>query len=69
MLIRVEYFRDLLEDCYAATRAANVPTQDEARIIAAMIASDSYNGLRKAYLAVEANKRNANTLHVSGGQL
>lgn len=52
-LARTDYFRDLLEDCYAATAAADVPPEQEGAVIAAMILSDSYNGLRKAMLQVE----------------
>lgn len=52
-LSRSEYFRDLLVDCYAATAAAEVPLEHEAAVVAAMVLSDSYNGLRKAMLQVQ----------------
>ena len=52
-LSRSEYFRDLLVDCYAATAAAEVPLEHAAAVVAAMVLSDSYNGLRKALLQVE----------------
>jgi hypothetical protein len=50
MLSRVEYFRDLIEDCQTALRQAGVDERDEATVIAALVQSDSYNGLRKALL-------------------
>lgn len=53
-LSRTDYFVDLLEDCYNAVRQLKVPAQDEAVIVAAMIQSDSLNGLRKALLSVTA---------------
>jgi hypothetical protein len=53
-LSRSEYLRDLLEDCYAATAAAEIPHEHEGHVVAAMILSDSYNGLRKALLQVQA---------------
>lgn len=47
-LSRTEYFKDLLEDCHLA--ALNYPPEDRAIIMAALILSDSVNGLRKALL-------------------
>ena len=45
---RAEYFKDLLEDCHLA--AINYPREDRGVIMAALILSDSVNGLRKALL-------------------
>lgn len=66
-LARTEYFQDLLEDCYAAASAAGVPADQEGSIIAAMILSDSYNGLRKAMLQVESVRQMPRFL-VKGGE-
>lgn len=54
MLSRTEYFKDLLADCLEATRELRLDPADEAVIIAALIKSDSDNGLRKALLQVQA---------------
>jgi len=50
MLSRTEYFKDLLADCLEATRELRLDPADEAIIVAALIKSDSDNGLRKALL-------------------
>lgn len=47
---RAEYFQDLLKDCFDAVERANIPEDDEAVVVAALIFSDSLNGLRKALL-------------------
>ena len=54
MLSRTEYFKDLLTDCLEATRELRLDPADEAVIVAALIKSDSDNGLRKALLQVQA---------------
>jgi hypothetical protein len=54
MLSRTEYFKDLLADCLEATRNFELDPADEAAIVAALIKSDSDNGLRKALLQVQA---------------
>lgn len=45
---RAEYFKDLLEDCHLA--AIEYPKEDRAVIMAALIISDSLNGIRKTLL-------------------
>lgn len=45
---RAEYFKDLLEDCHLA--AINYPREDRGVIMAALILSDSLNGIRKTLL-------------------
>ena len=54
MQSRVEYFVDLLEDCVEAVAQANLAPEDTSQAIAALILSDSYNGLRKAILQASA---------------
>lgn len=44
------YFQDLLEDCINAVFEAEIPPDQQGVVIAALIQSDSYNGLRKALL-------------------
>lgn len=57
MSSRKEYFDDLLQLCKDAARDANIPPEDEAIIIAAMVLSDSLNGLRKALLQAVPDRR------------
>lgn len=45
---RAEYFKDLIEDCEIAVQ--NYPPDYRPLLIAALILSDSLNGLRKALL-------------------
>ena len=45
---RADYFRDLLADCHLA--AINYPREDRGVIMAALILSDSLNGIRKTLL-------------------
>lgn len=47
---RQAYFSDLLNDCIDAVNAAGIPTEKQAVVIAALIQSDSLNGLRKVLL-------------------
>lgn len=48
-ITRKDYFEDLLSDCLDATEAAGIEAPDEvSRVVAALILSDSLNGLRKA---------------------
>jgi hypothetical protein len=54
MLSRTEYFRDLLEDCVIAARQAEIDNEDMGAVIAALVLSDSYNGLRKALLQIDS---------------
>lgn len=49
---RAEYFKDLLEDCHIA--AIDYPKEDRAIIMAALIVSDSLNGIRKTLLQQRA---------------
>ena len=54
MLSRTEYFKDLLSDCETAAKQVGVNDKDLCAGIAALGLSDSYNGLRKALLQVDA---------------
>jgi len=54
---RFAYFDDLLQDCIAAVNRIEVPEEHQGAVVAALIQSDSINGLRKALLQVEANRR------------
>lgn len=47
---RMDYLKDLLQDCQAVVKEAGVEEKDAATVVAALIFSDSINGLRKAYL-------------------
>ena len=47
---RSEYFKDLIADCIQAVDEIGVSEEHRGTIIAALIQSDSYNGLRKATL-------------------
>jgi hypothetical protein len=50
MSTRQFYFQDLLEDCMNAVLNMEIPEDQQGVVIAALIHSDSYNGLRKAAL-------------------
>ena len=50
MSARQAYYEDLLEDCMNAVIETGVPEDQQGVVIAALIQSDSYNGLRKAIL-------------------
>jgi hypothetical protein len=50
MSARQAYYEDLLEDCMNAVLETGVPEDQQGVVIAALIQSDSYNGLRKALL-------------------
>ncbi len=52
-MARQEYFVGLLDDCLKAAREAGVQEDDEGRVVAALVLSDSLNGLRKALLQVD----------------
>jgi|TARA_R110000868_G_scaffold67494_2_gene200272 hypothetical protein len=47
---RSEYFKDLIADCIQAVDEIGVTEEYRGTIIAALIQSDSYNGMRKAML-------------------
>lgn len=47
-LSRAEYFKDLLEDCEIAVQ--DYPENSKPLLIAALILSDSLNGIRKTLL-------------------
>lgn len=47
---RAEYFKDLLVDCVEAVDEIGITEDQQGVVIAALIQSDSYNGLRKAML-------------------
>lgn len=49
MNARREYLEDLLQDCYEAVEG-KVPEEQKPVVVAALILSDSLNGLRKAML-------------------
>jgi hypothetical protein len=50
MFTRVEYYKDLLADCIDAVDQMEISEEHQGAIIAALIQSDSYNGMRKAVL-------------------
>ena len=54
---RSEYFKDLIADCIHAVDQMEINEEHQGVVIAALIQSDSYNGLRKAMLQAEANRR------------
>jgi len=47
---RSEYFKDLIADCIHAVDQMEINEDHQGVVIAALIQSDSYNGLRKAML-------------------
>lgn len=49
--LRREYFKDLLGDAIAVCDELEVDPEDQGAVIAALIQSDSLNGLRKAMLS------------------
>ena len=53
---RAEYFKDLLVDCIDAVNELDIDEEHQGAIIAALIQSDSYNGLRKAVLQAMAQR-------------
>lgn len=57
MSSRQEYFDDLLNDCIQAVQRAGFDPTEAAMVIAALILSDSLNGLRKAMLQVPHERR------------
>lgn len=48
--MRREYFKDVLEDALAVCEEIGIEPEDQGAVIAALIQSDSLNGLRKALL-------------------
>ena len=48
--MRQEYFADVLNDCIAVCKKHGIEPEDQAVVIAALIFSDSVNGIRKALL-------------------
>ena len=54
MSARQSYFEDRLIDCLGAVENAEVPVDCWGEVIAALVMSDSYNGLRKAVVQAEA---------------
>jgi len=56
---RLDYFDDILRDCLHVVHDLEIPEEHHGVVIAALIQSDSLNGLRKALLQVEANRRTA----------
>lgn len=53
MSTRQAYFDDLLNDCLNSVDKAGIPDEQKGVVVAALIQSDSYNGLRKALLQVQ----------------
>ena len=47
---RSEYFKDLIADCIHAVDQMEISEEHQGVVIAALVQSDSYNGLRKAML-------------------
>ena len=47
---RSEYFKDLIADCIHAVDQMEINEEHQGVVIAALIQSDSYNGIRKAML-------------------
>ncbi len=54
---RSDYFKDLIVDCVDAVDELDIPLEQQGAIIAALIQSDSYNGMRKAMLQALAAQR------------
>ena len=50
MFTRVEYYKDLLADWIDAVDQMEISEEHQGVVIAALIQSDSYNGIRKAVL-------------------
>jgi hypothetical protein len=50
MISRTEYFKDLIADCMQAVDEMDINEEHQGVVVAALIQSDSYNGLRKAML-------------------
>jgi len=61
MQSRIEYFADLLDDCVEAVAQTNLATEDTGPVIAALVMSDSYNGLRKALLQASTMVANSSS--------
>ena len=57
MSTRLDYFDDLLRDCWQSVNDVGIPEIYKGQVMAALIQSDSLNGLRKALLQAEANRR------------
>ena len=53
MSTRQAYFDDLLNDCLNSVEEAGIPEEQKGVVVAALIQSDSYNGLRKALIQVQ----------------
>ena len=53
---RSDYFKDLIVDCVDAVDELDIPLEQQGAIIAALIQSDSYNGMRKAMLQAMAQR-------------
>ena len=54
MSTRQVYFEGLLLDCINAVDSMGIPPEHPGIVSAALIQSDSYNGLRKALLQVKS---------------
>lgn len=64
---RQAYFDDLLNDCIDAVASAGVHVSQQGPVIAALIQSDSYNGLRKALIQTQV-LRNSPQFVMGGDQ-
>jgi hypothetical protein len=49
--MRQQYFNELMKDCQDVCKHNNIDPEDQAIVTAALILSDSLNGLRKALLS------------------
>ena len=56
---RSDYFKDLIVDAVEAVDELGIPADQQGVIIAALIQSDSYNGVRKALLQAFTMQRGA----------
>jgi hypothetical protein len=65
MSTRQAYFDDLLNDCLSSVEEAGIPEEQKGVVVAALIQSDSYNGLRKALL--QAQLLRSHPQYVVGG--
>lgn len=67
--MRQSYFKDILQDCQDVCRDMGVEPEDQGPVIAALILSDSLNGLRKAlmspnYMLLQAARRGSESQQI-----
>lgn len=56
MNARREYLQDLLTDCLDAVDGVGMAEEDKPIVVAALVLSDSLNGLRKALLQADRRR-------------